>query len=671
MKRFFADPTRVIFFGTFALLIAANHAFFFVTPWHENGDFALNALQVERAKHLNEFYGNYSRFHFNHPGPAFFYVYAAGEFLLHDWLQVVPTPHNAHALAGTALQVLFFAIALGVAAHWVQRRWFVPLALCLAGIHFSLAQHAFTSVWPPYVLLMPFLCFVIASASVAAGQPHHVALAVIAGSFLVHGHVAQPLLVGLIFIVAYAVFWWRQRAESGTLQPWKRHRLAHALAAAALAVFLVPLAVDLSLGAESNLAQIWQFTLAKKEHRTLLESAVYLLSFPVYLENQEHFIPERGAIDFSFLRERIATYAVWAVVVAAGLRGTWRLRRRAPGEPATQFLSALLVVLGAGLIAVLLWGVLQTGPMFAFNAHFVHALFFGFPLVAAALVAIALPERGAVIATPVLVFIGGAMLWNTTRLPESTDGAQHSWFAATARALESDPEPGRTKLLVFSHDDWGDVARTALALKRLGESYRVDQNWRFMFGRYRTLGAEELRISHEKFSIWRFSRHALQGRSAPLEDGLRVYFDPIELPSVGTVIDCRRGGNLEQVALFGFTSPDENFSWTNLPGAALQFRSAAVEHDIIVTIDAEPFAPHLLGSQPMHLTLNDRKIASFELAEAGQVSARIPAGVWNAQPLVTMVLDLPSAASPRQLGISIDPRMLGWGISRIAFTRAP
>src|SRR6185295_9336068 len=59
---------------------------------YETGDLAANSLQVIRAKHFELVLGNYSRFGFYHPGPAFFYVYAAGEALFHDVLGIVPTP---------------------------------------------------------------------------------------------------------------------------------------------------------------------------------------------------------------------------------------------------------------------------------------------------------------------------------------------------------------------------------------------------------------------------------------------------------------------------------------------------------------------------------------------------------------------------------------------------
>src|SRR6185437_8154727 len=116
----------------------------------------LNALQIDQAKGFHELYGNYSRFRFHHPGPAFFYVYAWAELLLCDVLKTGLSPYNAHSIAGLAVQAAFFALGLSIAAQWVKATLFLPLALLAAAIHFAIAGNAFWSIWPPHVLLMPF-----------------------------------------------------------------------------------------------------------------------------------------------------------------------------------------------------------------------------------------------------------------------------------------------------------------------------------------------------------------------------------------------------------------------------------------------------------------------------------------------------------------------------------
>src|ERR1700753_3629488 len=90
----------------FAVLLIINRELFNL-PIFEYTDFAANAIQVERAKHFRELLGNYSRWGFHHPGPAFFYIFALGERVLHDWLHLVPSEMNAHILSMAALNTAF------------------------------------------------------------------------------------------------------------------------------------------------------------------------------------------------------------------------------------------------------------------------------------------------------------------------------------------------------------------------------------------------------------------------------------------------------------------------------------------------------------------------------------------------------------------------------------
>lgn len=673
MNRLLSHPAKLIFLGILAVVVAVNHAFVFETAWHESGDFAVNALQIERAGHLNEVYGNYSRFHFNHPGPAFFYAYAVGEFLFLDWLQIVPSPHNAHVLTGIILQTAFFTAALVIAAGWFRFRWFLPMALLFGAIHFRLAGNAFASIWPPHVLLMPFLCFLVAGASTAAGRSSHLLLTVLSGCFLVHGHVAQPLFVVLLFLLAYGLFLLGARAPGQTMAEFiRQHRVVHLLAGLCIALFLLPLAIDLAGGSESNLSSIVGFMLAGNDPpKTLIQSLAYLLSFFAYFQHQDNFLPELGPGNPSFVWTRAGWYPVWLAVLT--MIGFTLIRSRAQdrSRPECRFLFALSIMTAAGFAITVPWGIIQTGPMFEFNGHFYHALLFALLILFAAAVARLLPERGVLPIGSILCASGAMVLWQGNRLPDSVLDASSTWADATRFVLQADSQPAATKYLVFSHDDWGDVARTALALKRMGGSYRVDGNWSFMFGRYRTFQPVAPDFGLQGMSVWRFSRRELPGRSAPLAKNFRVYFDPAPLEPTAFVIDCSRGGNIESFALFGFNTPEGEFSWTNLHHAALQFSSVPAARDIVISIKAEPFVvKDRIVSQPATLIVNGRAIASLEIDRLQTLTARIPADVWNLQPVVTLVLSLPKAESPQHLGIAADPRLLGWAVYQMTFNLA-
>src|SRR5215218_6286767 len=83
----------------FAAVLLYHNTHLFHEPIHEESDSAANSLLVLKAKRFELLHGHYSRLCFFHPGPALLYAEAAGEWLFHDTLKVVPAPHNGHILA--------------------------------------------------------------------------------------------------------------------------------------------------------------------------------------------------------------------------------------------------------------------------------------------------------------------------------------------------------------------------------------------------------------------------------------------------------------------------------------------------------------------------------------------------------------------------------------------
>ena len=206
-----------------AVFICAHWQYYFVQPHFELGDFAANSLQIRNAKFLREIYGNYSRWGFHHPGPAFFYAYAAGELVLYDILHVVRSPIAAHQLVGVLIQTGFFVWTLRIVKKHVASRVIVPVLLFLGALHFGAVNYyfsssAFQSIWPPNVLLFPFLCFTVACASVASGSVAEVVATMLSGCLLVHGHVAQPLFVIPFFLIAVAAAFLRLRKSGASFR---------------------------------------------------------------------------------------------------------------------------------------------------------------------------------------------------------------------------------------------------------------------------------------------------------------------------------------------------------------------------------------------------------------------------------------------------------------------
>ena len=510
-----------LFLGLAFALGASGYDQYFNTPGLETGDTGINALQIDNAGRFQELYGNYSRFEFNHPGPAFFYVYAAGEALFHHVLGLCPTPGAAHLLTSMLVQAFFYALALAVLAANLRSRAFLPLALLAGAWHFGRISAAvapspgpFMSIWPPWVLLMPALCFLVASVSVAGGRAQDLVIATVAGGFLFHGHVAQPLFVGTLAGLALLV--WYRRERPGTWRDFLRvHRRELRLSAVLAVLFMLPLAIDVAtLGTRSNVATIlgrfYTNTNDRSDSKSLGESAEYFLTFATKVTNQEKLFPQPDPENLDApippsraletLREQYPILALWAAILVLPPLVAWRERSGVEAEE-RRFLALGYLFLAAAFGACLLWGLAQAGLMHHFNGLFYYAVYYFALLLAVGLAARFLERVANPAVLAALCAIAGVLFTWSFRLPRLSPGGNGEAVQAGVEAALKADTSGRPKLLVFEHRDWPTVAGVALALQRRGIPYFVNPYWEYMFGQ----AHDQTRLGtapEEKASLW-------------------------------------------------------------------------------------------------------------------------------------------------------------------------
>ena len=197
--------------GSFCLvagILVIRNAFLFRVRLHELADYADDSILIEQARRLELLVGNYSREHFSHPGPAYLYVQAAGEWLFWSVLHWVPTAWNGQLLATIALNASAAACIPLLCARWSEpgrgatTGGLAGLAVVLgfAAVHPS----AFSLNWMPYLYVPMYFAFLVAVASVAAGRVGDSPVAATAGWFLMEGHACFLLLVPLAGGVAVA-----------------------------------------------------------------------------------------------------------------------------------------------------------------------------------------------------------------------------------------------------------------------------------------------------------------------------------------------------------------------------------------------------------------------------------------------------------------------------------
>jgi hypothetical protein len=708
----------------FLLLVANSAAFFFAQPYYEYWDLAANSLAVDQAKHFHAMYGCYSRWGFHHPGPVLFYVQALGEWLFYDVLHWAAAPYNGQVLAHLALMTFFFSASLTVFLRWLpaRSRWaFLCAALALGALHFAASARipsfdvlrgtsAFLSTWTAHALVLPLFCLLAAGASVAAGRGADLPLVAFAGGVLVHTHVAQPLFVVPLTLLAgiglLAAHGWRPGAV------WRAHRGSLVFAGGIIALFALPLVLDLFRGTDSNFAAILRhMRLHHDERKSWLHSLLYFLQFGAYSPyetGQMDFHHYDRAGIFAYLRAHAALFAGWLAVVTIVLAAFVRQARagfggHAPIDPAPApsldrgpFLAWAGIFLLAVIGLTLYWGTIQDGLMFYYNAWGNFGIYYFALLIALAELCGGIGSRwrparrhsaialGWLLPTVIalLAFFAAAPAYRISDPIRPADLALHDGIARAIKAADSTG----LKLLNFPTEAWPVAVTVALQLERAGQPVGVPEPWAVTFSEehgWGSLPESEARtgrnwrfIMEEPHGIWssaadalaRFQQNLLhavavsraEGQAAsgpfPLLNGVRldVALRTLDFSAAdGTaVIGCTPGGNLTDYILGGWSFPEPNGTWTDGKLAILRFHaSTAGPGGVDLSLHVGPFLPPKGPTAQRLKVLFDGEPLAPEQRITGPetVKLTVPAALWRRSADAAgavLEFELPDATSP-------------------------
>jgi len=474
------DKAPLVLTAAFMLLVLAVNFQIFTQPIVEAGDFAANSLLVQQAKHFRLLTGHYSRWHFMHPGPAFLYLFALGEFLFYEVLHVVPAPYN-----GQLLITILFNGALLCAALYVFRRHAklpVPLALLATElvavmVNVSGSPSMLVSNWMPDVLLFPFLLLTVGAASVLAGETRDLPLLAFSGMLLIHAHFAQFLYVGVIGggTVAYILV---RAARQGVLrslfsQQWR----AFALAAAIVFVFALPPLLETVRDRPNNLDAVLAYLHHFGHERNSLGMAIgYFACFGLFIGAPEVALPKgplgilgMGLSPFYVQAYWMTMTLVFAVAVT---------HKKPAGERGAPFLRFLMWVGAGSAILFLYWSTRITGGFQAFNGSFIYAVhllawFLLLAEVRPSLDGRLLRNVNALALASLVIFA----IVERKALRSAVNGQPEVLQAATAAPLA---RFGALDI-VFDQDDWPWAAGFANSMERLGKPFCVGPSWSFMY----------------------------------------------------------------------------------------------------------------------------------------------------------------------------------------------
>jgi hypothetical protein len=523
-----------------------------------------------------------------------------------------------------------------------------PLALLAAALHFSPHSEAFVSIWPPHVLVMPFLCFLVACVSVAVGCIAHLPVLILAGGFLFHGHVAQPLFVGGLGALALVLYVRRKRLE--IRNSWRElardHRHLLMVCAMLLFAFLLPPAIDvISRGLRSNVATIiGQFVTTRESGNTVLQSLLYFLSFATPAEDQDVVFATIGAHSRDFFLQHAARIGAWLVVLILPTLLAWRFERELSPETRRFFLTAG-IFLAATVALCVVWGMSQLGGMYHFNGYFYHAIYYFGLLIALGLAARSLERFRLALPGVLACAMAAVVVTNSFHAHKLTGGeAGLDIQQATAAALAGDPDP-RPKLLVFDHNHWPKAVSVGLELNRRGVEFYSPSWWAFMLQRRHDV-SRLAAAPEDRVSIWWITPPDSGGHV--IEPGLSIHTQPSPIHPAAAEITFDESGNAFRHVVLGFSVGDIGYASTNEQRALLRFAPQPADRAVRITFDAQ--ADNEASTEvAADVFFNGNPVGRASVGPRACVSVTVAPEQWNRGPVATLELRFPNAIHHRPL----------------------
>jgi hypothetical protein len=237
-----------------ALLVLHNRGLLFAHVW-EDGDFAVNSILIDEARHFELLVGNYSRVGFHHPGPALLYVQAWSQLLFRDAVPVFASPFGAHLFGVLVLNSVLCGLCSAVVVRRTGRLLAAPMFIGCVLVYTWLTPGLLASTWMPDVYVWPFLLLLVSAASVATLNLRDAWKLVFAGGLLVHAHVSFVLFaLGVLAVVVGAL--WVQRAALSTRSI---RRALWPCAVIALA-FAVPIVINIVVHYPGEIDDYWRYS---------------------------------------------------------------------------------------------------------------------------------------------------------------------------------------------------------------------------------------------------------------------------------------------------------------------------------------------------------------------------------------------------------------------------
>lgn len=299
-------------------------------PIVNTADNGVTELYVDLASHGRLLVGPYSRFHWHHPGPLYFFVQAP--------LYVASGRAGAALYAGAwALNLAAFALLLGTLAEEGSAALTAGVGIAVLVLAWRMPD-VLASPWTAHVTILPYLAYVTAAAAAAAGRTDLLPVVTFVASF-----VAQTNL-SLVPAVAVPLALLTPAIVRALRSPGTGGRHVVVAAAVALLVWL-PVIAEMLMHRGGNVAALWTFFASGGTRHSFREAFAAWSYTVVGVARSNLELPGGKALDPSG-----APWAPAAAVVITALPVALAMRGKRPFE---AWLGAMV----AASLVVMLWSI--------------------------------------------------------------------------------------------------------------------------------------------------------------------------------------------------------------------------------------------------------------------------------------------------------------------------
>ncbi len=445
-----------------------------------DSDFAVTDLRVLNViRHLDP-EGPYSRFGWDHPGPAYFQLLAPLYWL---------SGYRHVAILATVVLLNAGCIAGVLAIVWRLSRS-SPLVLATSvvlGVYVWRAWGLLASAWTAHVTIVPLALLIVCAGAVACGRVWFLPAVVAIASFVVQTHIGAAASATAIAIAAIAGLFLSRgaaRRAGRALDPIGRpFTISLALG---VVLWALPLADALRPSGGHNAQQLYAFfsqarpVSARTTERAFAHYFVSpfgsTLQLPWGLALPELNEPLTRWLAFVEAAFVIAAGGVWlrrgrtfegalALVVFAGAIAAFLSVRRLPEQPMDH------TVYWVSILGAMCWAVISGLLLDVCIGRFPGPRALS-PAIGRACVAM-----GTGLVVVCAVWQGAERHATDAQISTRMERLSHLVITALAERRVTDP------LVVVTQDTWGTVSGVVLQLARAGLHVSVSADWTDMFGR--------------------------------------------------------------------------------------------------------------------------------------------------------------------------------------------